>query len=96
MQAKLTNEILQALVAADYSRKMAALRILRGERRAQPPSRGTDPLALSINQTAKLLNISRFTVRKMMLQGRLKTFELLPGLMRIRRTDVEALMGGAP
>ena len=53
------------------------------------------PLLLSVTEASKLLGISRCSVWRAIRAGRLKKIELYPGFERLRRTDVEALAGGA-
>lgn len=88
-----TSDLLQALASATAERRLAALRLLRGE----TPVLTTDerPLLYSVNDAARRLNLSRHSVWRAIRAGRLKKIEIYPGCERLRRTDVEALAGGA-
>ena len=78
----LTNEILQALVAADDERKAAALRILRGEPVAPRPM-PTEPL-LTLTALGRALNIHPCTLWRWKVPAR-----RLGGRPRYRVSEVE-------
>jgi hypothetical protein len=84
--ASLTNDCLQALLQADDARKAAALRILRGER-AVP----TGPHFLTGTGAARLLGVSRTTLRRWLRIAGVTSVEVLPRCYRYRRTDIEEL-----
>jgi excisionase family DNA binding protein len=89
----LTGDLLAAVVAATPERKEAALKALRGETEpARKPSVG--PLLLGMGQAARLLNVSRATLWRILQAGTIKRVELFPGSFRVRREDVEALAAG--
>lgn len=88
-----TNELFQALATASDERKVAALKALRGEMEAaRKPAVG--PLLLGMGQAARLLNVSRATLWRILQAGKIQRVELFPGSFRVRREDVEALAAG--
>jgi len=90
-----TRQIIRAAIEADDTvstrQAEAALSIL-DERPARDPSGGPPSLLLTQAEVARMLNISRFTVRRLVLDGRLDPVKLR-GLTRFRRQDVERLAG---
>lgn len=67
-------------------------RLLNGEaepQKAQP----SGPLLLGMSAAAKHLGVSRATLWRMCQAKRLEKVEVLPGSYRIRRADLEALVG---
>lgn len=67
---------------------LAALALIEGKKslRLEPP------LSLVTQaEASRLASISRFTFRKLVLAGRIKPVEILPGFRRYRRADVESL-----
>lgn len=52
-----------------------------------------EPLLLTQAETARLLQCSRFTVRRLVLDGRIRTVQLRD-MVRYPRTEVEALARG--
>jgi excisionase family DNA binding protein len=90
----LTGELLAAVVAATPERKVAGLRVLRGEA-TEPAARAvTGPLLLGMGAAAKLLGVSRSTLWRVCLAGRIQRVELFAGSYRVRREDLEALAAG--
>ncbi len=89
----LTEELMQVAFLAPDARKREALRVLRGETEpARKPAVG--PLLLGMGQAARLLNVSRATLWRILQAGTIKRVELFPGSFRVRREDVEALAAG--
>ena len=87
----LTGELLAAVMAAPAERKEAALRMLRGEDLSPAPRRIEGPLLMGIGAAAKLLGISRQTLWRACIAGRLEKVELFPGSYRVRKEDVVAM-----
>lgn len=88
-----TREMMQEWFPASDERKVAALKALRGETEpARRPAVG--PLLLGMGQAARLLNVSRATLWRILQAGTIKKVELFPGSFRVRREDVEALAAG--
>lgn len=83
--SSLTNEILQALVAADDDRKHAALRALRGERLSPPPP-ALEPL-LTLADLARAMKFHPATLWRWRVPG-----HRLGGRRRYRVTEVEAYL----
>lgn len=81
----LTNEVLQALVAADDDRKAAALRILRGEN-VPAPAPPPEPL-LTLADLGKALRIHPATLWRWRVPGR-----RLGMRRRYRISEVEAYL----
>lgn len=52
------------------------------------------PPLLSLTSAAHVLGISRQTVYRLLKNGRLPRIEIRPGVYRIRRVDLEALLAG--
>ena len=87
-----TAELLQAMASATAERRLAALRLLRGETTA--PVVDERPLLYTVTEAAQRLNVSRSTCWRIIRAGRLTKVEIYPGCERLRRADVEALAGG--
>lgn len=49
------------------------------------------PLLMGMKAGAKFLGVSRTTLWRMVIDGRLKRVEVLPGSFRLRRADLEAI-----
>jgi len=49
------------------------------------------PLLMGMKAAAKFLGVSRTTLWRMVIDGRLKRVEVLPGSFRLRRADLEAI-----
>ena len=98
-----TMELLKSFVEANDARKKVALQVLRGEVTTCPYLRqvragvGDDggrvegPLLLGVMAASRLLGVSRWTLRKLYLEGRISRLEVSPGSYWIRRSDLEAL-----
>ena len=82
---------MKRVLTADPDQLAGIDAILSGERPAEMPDSG--PLLLGLGASAKLLGTSRATFWRMLKAGRLPKVELLPGSFRIRRRDIEALVG---
>ena len=90
-----TNELLQAVITATPEQKGRALKALRGE---LPEVRGRrseirGPMLLGMGKAAELLGVSRPTLWRMIQARRLEKVEIMPGSHRLRRADLEALVG---
>ena len=83
------QKLVQRLVGGQTTpaQERAMLRALEGREPDRP-----DPIPLLLTQAdaARLLNCSRFTVRRMQLEGTLEPV-FLRGLMRFRYVDIERL-----
>jgi hypothetical protein len=90
----LTADLLAAVVAASPDRKELALRGLRGEMPQTSGRSVTGPLLMGMGAGAKFLGVSRATLWRACLAGRIQKVELFPGSYRVRRDDLEALAAG--
>ncbi len=92
----MTEEIIQAALAAPDEYKEAALKILRGETLLPPPvpRAPIEPHLLGMGDAAKLLKVSRATLWRILNAGMIMKVELFPGSYRVRRQDIEALAEG--
>jgi hypothetical protein len=90
----LTADLLAAVVAASPDRKELALRVLRGELPQSPGKVLSGPLLMAMGAGAKFLGVSRATLWRACLAGRIQKVELFPGSYRVRREDLEALAAG--
>jgi len=89
-----TERILCATLRADSTvAEHQIARVLAQLRNATPAEYDGQglPLLLSQAQTARRLGCSRFTIRRLEKQGRLKAVHLTPRYRKFRRADVEAL-----
>jgi hypothetical protein len=88
-----TQKIVKAALEADETltpdQIKAALAILRG----QVSQQVSVPLLLTQKQVAFLLGVSRFTVRRMTMEGKLCPVQVNEAL-RYRRSDIEAIANG--
>jgi hypothetical protein len=96
-----TMEVLiQAILAAPEERKAAALRVLRGEATLADAetlrrcSGQAGPLLMGIGAGAKFLGVSRATLWRACVAGRIQKVELFAGSYRVRREDLERLAAG--
>jgi excisionase family DNA binding protein len=86
------EELLLAVLAADDSRRRAALRILRGEYMEPTATEGMDgPLLMRMGDAARYLGVSRCTLWRMVKEGRLEQVELRRGSYRLRKADLDRL-----
>lgn len=90
----LIEEVMQATLAAADDRKQVALRVLRGETLESAARPTTGPLLLGMGAGARFLGVSRATLWRACLAGRIQKIELFPGSYRVRREDLEALAAG--
>jgi hypothetical protein len=90
----LTADLLAAVVAATPDRKEAALRVLRGAVQEPAARPATGPLLMGMGAGAKFLGVSRATLWRACLAGRIQKVELFHGSYRVRREDLEALAAG--
>ena len=91
MSAQISQEFLAALAKATPARVEAALRALTTEEPPAPAPADDSPLLMTINHAARRLNVSRTTVRRAIMAGRLQKVEIYAGSYRLRRADVEAI-----
>ena len=89
------EEMMQAYLRAAEDQKQAALRVLRGEALGPAAKPVTGPLLMGVGAGAKFLGVSRATLWRACLAGRIQKVELFPGSYRVRREDLEALAAGA-
>ncbi|MGQ0555588.1 MAG: helix-turn-helix transcriptional regulator [Nitrospiraceae bacterium] len=52
-----------------------------------------EPLLLRVQETAKLLKVSKWTIYRWIEEGRLTAVKLGPGSLRVVRTSVDELLG---
>lgn len=88
------EEVMQAYLKAAEDQKEAALKALRGEVLQPAGKPVTGPLLLGMGAGAKFLGVSRATLWRACLAGRIQKVELFPGSYRVRRGDLEALAAG--
>jgi excisionase family DNA binding protein len=89
-----TGELLAAFVAATPDRKADALRVLKGLAIAQDPVEPkpvVGPLLLGMGAASRYLGVSRATLWRAVVAGRLEKVELFPGSYRVRKSDLDAL-----
>jgi excisionase family DNA binding protein len=92
MHANITNKLLKAILAADDGHKLAAYRALTEKERAAKSAE--TPILLNMTQAARALCVSRTTLWEMVRDGRITCVEVIPGLRRIRRADLEKYVRG--
>jgi hypothetical protein len=90
----LTADLLAAVVAATPDQKESALKFLRGELPQSSGRPATGPLLMGMGAGAKFLGVSRATLWRACLAGRIQKVELFRGSYRVRREDLEALAAG--
>ena len=84
-----TTELLQALLAADESKKKAALRLLRGAPVAASQPAG--PIFVTGAGAARMLGVGRTTFRRWAQMAGVKPAEVFPRCFRYRRHEVEEI-----
>lgn len=52
-----------------------------------------EPVLLRVQETAKLLKVSKWTIYRWIEEGRLSAVKLGPGSLRVVRTSVDELLG---
>jgi excisionase family DNA binding protein len=85
-----TEERLKRLFEASPEQLGAIDGILEGKfqtKAAEP----VGPLLMGMKAAAKFLGVSRTTLWRMVIAGRLKRVEVLPGSFRLRRVDLDAI-----
>jgi hypothetical protein len=93
MLQKRTKQIIEIAAKADgidIQTIRAAITLLEGKRMDQEHSR---PLAVNQAEAARLLGVSRFTVRKMVNRGLLKPIQLADDCIRYSMAQLEELTG---
>lgn len=90
----LIEEVMQAALVAADDRKQTALKVLRGEPLAPAARSMTGPVLMGMGAAADFLGVSRPTLWRMLILGRIQKVELFPGSYRVRREDLEALAAG--
>ncbi len=88
------DDLLRELLAAPAARRNLALDVLRGGA-APTPAKSPEPLFLGMAQAARCLGISRSTFWLLVKAGRIRKVEIMPGLFRIRRSDLESFGAAA-
>jgi len=94
MNGSIPNDLLMRFLQATPEQQTSIERILDGKSEAPRPA-PTGPLMMMMGDAAKLLGVSRATIWRMVKLGKLERVEILPGTFRVRRTDVEAVVGKA-
>jgi hypothetical protein len=95
-----TEEIMQLALSATDDRKRDALKVLKGEvaladsASLRQGSGQAGPLLMGIGAGAKYLGVSRATLWRACVAGRIEKVELYPGSYRVRREDLERLAAG--
>ena len=90
----LKDEVIQAALPAAEDRLRLALDALRGVPAPSVLRPTTGPLLMGMGAGAKFLGVSRATLWRACLAGRIQKVELFPGSYRVRREDLEALAAG--
>lgn len=86
------NERLLKFLQATPEQQAAIDRVLEGKMEPAPePPKG--PLLMRVKDAAALLGVHRGTIWRLVKAGRLETVKLL-GSLRVRRSDLEALVAG--
>jgi excisionase family DNA binding protein len=85
-----TEERLKRLFGASPDQLGAIDGILEGKIQTKP-AETVGPLLMGMKAAAKFLGVSRTTLWRMVIDGRLKRVEVLPGCFRLRRADLEAI-----
>lgn len=85
-----TEERLKKLLAASPEQLGAIDNILEGKF-PKMIVETVGPLLMGMKAAAKFLGVSRTTLWRMVVDGRLKRVEVLPGSFRLRRADLEAI-----
>jgi excisionase family DNA binding protein len=57
-----------------------------------PKSKTMEPVLLRVQETAKLLEVSKWTIYRWIEEGRLTAVKLGPGSLRVVRTSVDELL----
>jgi len=83
-----TDERLLRLLRSSPEQQAAIDRILEGRVEAPHPA-PSGPRLMMMGDAARLLGVSRTTIWRMMKLGKLEGVEILPGTVRVRRSDVE-------
>jgi excisionase family DNA binding protein len=95
MHANITNKLLKAILSADTERKLAAYHALTAKE-ASGPATADAPLLLNMVQASRALGVSRTTLWQMVRDKRIPCVEVIPGLRRIRHSDLEQYVRGIP
>lgn len=92
MNVQNPNERLMRFLAATPAQQTAIDQFLQNQSDliVQQPVRG--PLLLTMGIAARYLGVSRATLWRMVLAGRIEKVEVLPNSYRIRRADIEELV----
>ncbi len=88
-----SNERLMKFLQATPQQQVAIDLILAGQMPMTAPA-SVGPLLLGMSNAANLIGLSRATLWRMIRAGRLERVEVLPGSFRVRRADIEAIVGG--
>lgn len=87
-----TDERLRRLLGASAEDLAAVDRVLQGKAAVEPEA---GPLLLRMADAAEWLGVSRATLWRMIRAGRVEKVEILPNSFRVRRADIEAVVGRA-
>ena len=90
------EQLFATAMQASEEKQQDALKVLKGEAELTTKLTGRKPeppLLLGMGAAAKYLGVSRPTLWRMIQAGRLEKVELFTGSHRIRRTDLEDLVG---
>jgi excisionase family DNA binding protein len=85
-----TEERLKRLFDASPEQLAVVDKILEGKFQTTTVE-AVGPLLMGMKAAAKFLGVSRTTLWRMVIDGRLKRVEVLPGSFRLRRADLEAI-----
>ena len=87
------EELLLATLAADDSRRRAALRVLRGQSVAATATQdATGPVLMRMGEAARYLGISRTTLWRLVREGLLDQVAIRRGSYRLRKSDLDQLV----
>jgi excisionase family DNA binding protein len=85
----IAGEFFAAARSASEDAMARAIPVLQG--RVMPKGPPDDPRLVRVTQAARLLGISRISIWRMMRSGLIASVELLPGLRRIPKSEIDRL-----
>ena len=95
MSGQTSNERLIKILQATPEQLAMVDDVLAGKATAPPPPPITGPLLLPMGKACELLGVSRPTLWRMLNAKKLTRVEVLPKTYRVRRSEIEALVGKA-